>query len=149
MRRGKKRDAIAAEKLPDEACAGTLPEELSDGACAGTLSETLSDGACGIPMSEELTEELLLEKIRIVLKDYFVASIRKAGDELRIRFAGGETYCLTVWKQSSQKGRGRGAHMRTNETNFGEGACPNSSAAKCVGDSCADVPSAQCGEKGE
>ena len=104
-------------------------------------------------MSKEIqipvSEELLLEEIRVILKDYFVASIRKAGDELRIRFAGGETYCLTVWKQTSQKGRGRGAHMRANETNFGEGACPNSSAAKCVGDSCADVPSAQCGEKGE
>ena len=93
-------------------------------------------------MSKEIqipvSEELLLEEIRIILKDYFAASIRKAGDELRIRFAGGETYCLTVWKQSSQKRRGRGAHMRANEINFGEGACPNSSAAKCVGDSCAD-----------
>lgn len=71
-----------------------------------------------------VSEELLLEEIRVILKDYFVASIRKAGDELRIRFAGGETYCLTVWKQSSQKRRGRGAHMRANEINFGEGACP-------------------------
>lgn len=123
MRRGKKRDAIAAEKLPD--------------------------GACGIPMSEELTEELLLEEIRIILKDYFVASIRKAGDELRIRFAGGETYCLTVWKQSSQKRRGRGAHMRANEINFGEGVCLSCSETECGGDVCADVPSAQCGEKGE
>lgn len=36
-----------------------------------------------------VSEELLLEEIRVILKDYFVASIRKAGDELRIRFAGG------------------------------------------------------------
>ena len=104
-------------------------------------------------MSKEMqfpvSEELLLEEIRIILKDYFVASIRKAGDELRIRFAGGETYCLTVWKQTSQKGRGRGAHMRANEINFGEGVCPNSSAAECGGDACADGPAAQCGEKGE
>lgn len=104
-------------------------------------------------MSKEIqipvSEELLLEEIRIILKDYFVASIRKAGDELRMRFAGGETYCLTVWKQSSQKRRGRGAHMRANEINFGEGACLSCSEMECVGDSCADVPSAHCGEKGE
>lgn len=117
-------------------------------------------------MSKEMqipvSEELLLEEIRVILKDYFVASIRKAGDELRIRFAGGETYCLTVWKQTSQKRRGRGVHMRANEINFGEGVCPNSSAAecggdacadvsaaKCGGDACADVSAAECGEKGE
>lgn len=136
MRRGKKRGAIAAEKLPN-------------GACAGPLSETLSEGACGIPLSEELTEELLLEEIRIVLKDYFVASIRKAGDELRIRFAGGETYCLTVWKQTSQKRRGRGVHMRANEINFGEGVCLSCSETECGGNACADVSAAECGEKGE
>ena len=104
-------------------------------------------------MSKEIqipvSEELLLEEIRIILKDYFVASIRKAGDELRIRFAGGETYCLTVWKQSSQKRRGRGVHMRANEINFGEGVCPSCSETECVGNACADVPSAHCGEKGE
>ena len=117
-------------------------------------------------MSKEMqipvSEEMLLEEIRVILKDYFVASIRKAGDELRIRFAGGETYCLTVWKQTSQKGHGWGAHMRANEINFGEGACPSRSAAecggdacadvsaaKCGGDACADVSAAECGEKGE
>lgn len=104
-------------------------------------------------MSKEMqipvSEELLLEEIRIILKDYFVASIRKAGDELRIRFAGGETYCLTVWKQTSQKGRGRGAHMRANEINFGERVCPSRSAAECGGDVCADGPETECGEKGE
>lgn len=104
-------------------------------------------------MSKEIqipvSEELLLEEIRIVLKDYFVASIRKAGDELRIRFAGGETYCLTVWKQTSQKRRGRGAHMRANELNFGEGVCPSCSETECVGNACADGPETECGEKGE
>ena len=104
-------------------------------------------------MSKEIqipvSEELLLEEIRIILKDYFVASIRKAGDELRIRFAGGETYCLTVWKQSSQKRRGRGAHMRANEINFGEGVCLSCSETECGGDVCADGPETECGEKGE
>lgn len=58
-----------------------------------------------------ISEELLLEEIRVILKDYFVATIRKAGDELRMRFAGGETFCLTIWRQTSQKRRGRGSHM--------------------------------------
>ena len=67
-----------------------------------------------------ISEELLLEEIRVILKDYFVATIRKAGDELRMRFAGGETFCLTVWRQSLPKRRGRSACTRAEERRVGE-----------------------------
>ena len=47
---------------------------------------------------QSLTAGLLLEEIRVILKDSFVAQIRKAGDELVLRFPGGKVFRLTVWR---------------------------------------------------
>ena len=52
-----------------------------------------------------MTAELILEELKVILKDSFVATVRKAGDELRLRFPGGELFCLTVWRLD-EKGRG-------------------------------------------
>lgn len=100
-----------SEGMPLERVGDVLSEGVSAGRERGALTEKMPLGREGDETTVTLTEELLLEEIRVILKDYFVATIRKAGDELRMRFAGGETFCLTVWRQTSQKRRGRGSHM--------------------------------------
>ena len=52
-----------------------------------------------------LTSEMLLEQIRIILKDELVATVRKAADELKISFPGGEVFRLTVWRESPCRGK--------------------------------------------
>lgn len=111
------------EVFSEGVSAGRVERPFSEGMPLGRVGEVFSEGVSagrergalteGMPLGREgdettvtLTEELLLEEIRVILKDYFVATIRKAGDELRMRFAGGETFCLTVWRQTSQKRRG-------------------------------------------
>lgn len=55
---------------------------------------------------QPLTAELLLEEIRVILKDSFVARVRKTGDEIELRFPGGETFRLTLWQQPPRRTAG-------------------------------------------
>ena len=55
---------------------------------------------------ESVTAELLLEEIKVLLKEYFVAKVRKKGDELELRFLGGEVFLLTVWQVSESAAKG-------------------------------------------
>ena len=52
-------------------------------------------------MKEEkrkLTAEEILEEIRILCKESFIATVRKKGDEIELKFPGGETVLLTLWR---------------------------------------------------
>lgn len=47
---------------------------------------------------QKLTAEELLEEIRILCKESFIATVRKKGDEIELKFPGGETFLLTLWE---------------------------------------------------
>ena len=47
---------------------------------------------------QKLSAEELLEEIRILCKESFIATVRKKGDEIELKFPGGETFLLTLWK---------------------------------------------------
>lgn len=46
----------------------------------------------------KLNAENLLEEIKALLKDHFVAVVRKKGDEIELKFPSGEIFALAVWK---------------------------------------------------
>lgn len=48
----------------------------------------------------KLSAELLLEELRVLIKEEFIAVVRKKGDELELRFPNGESYSLTIWKNA-------------------------------------------------
>ena len=48
----------------------------------------------------KLSAELLLEELRVLIKEEFIAVVRKKGDELELRFPNGERYSLTIWKNT-------------------------------------------------
>ena len=50
-----------------------------------------------------LTAEEILEEIRLLLKDTFIATVRKRGDELELRFPGGERFTVAVWSNNAEK----------------------------------------------
>ena len=50
-----------------------------------------------------LTAEEILEEIRLLLKDTFIATVRKRGDELELRFPGGERFTVAVWRNNAEK----------------------------------------------
>ncbi len=45
----------------------------------------------------------LLDEIKILLKDTYIAGIRKRGDELDLHFANGQHFVLTIWETSKEK----------------------------------------------
>ena len=53
--------------------------------------------------SEKIEAEKLLEEIKISLKDDFVASVRKKGDELVLEFPNGQRFVVTVWEDKFHK----------------------------------------------
>ncbi len=48
--------------------------------------------------TERIQPQMLLEEIRIALKDIFIATFRKLEDELLIKFPNGQTFTLAVWE---------------------------------------------------
>ena len=48
----------------------------------------------------KLSAELLVEELRVLIKEEFIAVVRKKGDELELRFPNGESYSLTIWKNT-------------------------------------------------
>ena len=51
---------------------------------------------------ERLETENLLEEIKVAIKDIFVATVRKRGDEISIQFPNGQKFALTVWEERNQ-----------------------------------------------
>lgn len=51
-------------------------------------------------MQKTISAEELLKIVQVVLKDELAAVIRKRGDELTIKFPGGERFALTLWKET-------------------------------------------------
>ena len=49
-------------------------------------------------MEEKIQAERLLEEIKVMLKDLFVAAVRKKGDELELKFSNGQSFTVTVWE---------------------------------------------------
>lgn len=52
---------------------------------------------------ERIETEGLLEEIKIALKDIFLATVRKKGDELSMQFPNGQKFVLTVWEDKFDK----------------------------------------------
>lgn len=50
-----------------------------------------------------LSSEEILEEIRLLLKDTFIATVRKRGGELELRFPGGERFTVAVWRNNAEK----------------------------------------------
>ena len=48
----------------------------------------------------KLSAELLLEELRVLIKEEYIAVVRRKGDELELRFPNGEGYSLTIWKNT-------------------------------------------------
>ena len=48
--------------------------------------------------NKRIEAEGLLEEIKIALKDIFLATVRKRGDELFMQFPNGQKFVLTVWE---------------------------------------------------
>lgn len=53
--------------------------------------------------SEKIETPKLLQEIKLVLKDFFVASVRRKGDELVLQFPNGQKFVLTVWEDNFAK----------------------------------------------
>lgn len=53
--------------------------------------------------SEKIETQKLLKEIQIVLRDCFVASVRRKGDELVLQFPNGQKFALTVWEDKFAK----------------------------------------------
>lgn len=51
-------------------------------------------------MEEKIQTETLLEEIKAILKDEFVATVRKKGDELEMRFPNKQSFTVTVWENA-------------------------------------------------
>ena len=49
---------------------------------------------------KRIEAEELLQEIKISLKDDFVASVRKRGDELVLQFTNGQKFAVTVWEEN-------------------------------------------------
>ena len=54
-------------------------------------------------MEEQITSEELLNEVQMAIKDMFVATVRKRGDELVIRFPNGQQFTLALWENRINK----------------------------------------------
>ncbi|MDE6059605.1 MAG: hypothetical protein K2G44_06185 [Clostridia bacterium] len=66
--------------------------------------EELSDGIWTLLKNCFKADELL-KQIKPLLKDFFIAKIRKKGDELVIDFPNGQRFILTVWEDKFHKAK--------------------------------------------
>ena len=53
-------------------------------------------------MKEQIKAKELLSEVQIVLKDMFVAIVRKRGDELLLKFPNGQEFTLALWENKSK-----------------------------------------------
>ncbi len=52
--------------------------------------------------NERIQAENLLEEIKVALKDIFLATLRKRGDEIVMQFPNGQKFALTVWEECNK-----------------------------------------------
>ena len=55
---------------------------------------------CRKSENADLTAELLLEEIKLLCKDNFVAVVRKKGDGIELKFLNGAVFTVAVWETS-------------------------------------------------
>ncbi len=53
--------------------------------------------------NEKIEAPQLLDEIKILLKDDFIASVRKTGDEIAMQFPNGQRFAVTVWEDKFYK----------------------------------------------
>ena len=53
-------------------------------------------------MEKQIKSEDLLQEVQMAIKDLFVATVRKRGDEVLIKFPNGQTFTLTLWENKQQ-----------------------------------------------
>lgn len=54
-------------------------------------------------LKDSFKADELLKQIKPLLKDFFIAKIRKRGDELVMDFPNGHRFVLTVWEDKFHK----------------------------------------------
>ena len=53
-------------------------------------------------MEEQIKSEDLLQEVQMAIKDLFVATVRKRGDELFIKFPNGQQFTLALWENKKK-----------------------------------------------
>ena len=53
-------------------------------------------------MEEQIKREELLQEVQMAIKDVFIATVRKRGDEVIIKFPNGQKFTLTLWENKQK-----------------------------------------------